>query len=121
MTGFVRCWRGRLVLPALALGILGAAVAPAATPSEAQVWGPWGPLPGWDTDFPGPLPGPMPGPFPLIGPGPLPGPGPMPPPALSPTEERALGTYLRQLRSISRGNGADAMSLFADDATYSFS
>ena len=111
MRGFVSHWRRRLAVPAIALGIAGAAIAPTATPSQAQVWGPWGPLPGWDMDFPGPLPGFMPGP--------PPGPGPVP--ALGPTETRVLSTYLRQLRSISRGNGADAMSLFADDATYWFS
>ncbi len=112
MRGFVGHWRWRLAGPALALSILGAAIAPAAT--QAQVWGPWGPLPGWDTDFPGP-PGPMPGPMM----GPMMGPGPMM--ALGPTESRVLATYLRLLRSISRGNGADATSLFADDATYWFS
>jgi hypothetical protein len=110
MRRFVGHWRWRLAVPALALGILGAAIAPAATPSQAQVWGPWGPLPGWDADFPGP-PGPMMGP--MMGPGPI--------PALGPTESRVVGTYLRQLRSIGRGNGADAVSLFADDATYWFS
>ena len=116
MRGCVGRWRGRIVAPAVALSILGAAIAPAATPSQAQVWGPWGPLPGWDTDFPGPLPGPVPGP--LLGPGPLPGPVPGPLPAVGPTESRALAPYLRVLRSISRGNGADATSMLADDATY---
>src|SRR5262245_31081666 len=114
MKGLVGHWRARLALPAVALSLLGAAVAPAATPTAAQGWGPWGPLPGWDMEFPlpGPL-GPMPGPLPA--PMPLPGPSAM---LSAANENRALGTYLRQLRSISRGNGADAMSLFADDATY---
>jgi hypothetical protein len=121
MRGFVGGWRGRLAAPAMALSMLGAAVAPAATPSHAQVWGPWGPMPGWELEFPGPLPGPLPGP--MLGPGQMLGPSPMtmspgPTPALGPTESRALSTYLRQLRSITRGNGADAVSLFTDDATY---
>ncbi|HEY7060006.1 MAG TPA: nuclear transport factor 2 family protein [Chloroflexota bacterium] len=124
MHGFNAHWRSRLALPVVALGMLGAAAAPAATPTAAQGWGPWGPPPGWDTEFPlpgplGPLPGAgsMPGPGPLLGPLETPGASPM----LSASESRALGTYLRQLYSISRGNGADAMSLFADDATYWFS
>jgi hypothetical protein len=98
----------------VALSLLGAVVGPVATPSQAQVWGPWGPLPGWDAEFPGPLPGPLPGP--MLGAGPMTSPGPIP--ALGPTENRALGAYLRQLRSISRGNGADAVSVFTDDATF---
>jgi hypothetical protein len=130
-------WRGRLAAPVIALSIVGAALAPAATPSQAQVWGPWGPLPGWDLDGPGPFPGTMPGGFPMMGPWPFPGPGPLagpaplpapgasaggaPLPALGPTETRVLGTYLHQLRSITQGNGADATSLFTDDATYWFS
>src|SRR3954451_4572659 len=114
MMGMLGNWRGRLVAPAMALGILGAAIAPAATPSQAQVWGPWGPLPGWDTDLPG-LPGPLGGTNlgPLLGPGAQLGPVPV----LGPTENRALGAFMRVLRSVSRGNGADATSGFAEDAT----
>src|SRR4051794_13286594 len=115
MMGMVRLWRGRLAAPAVALAILGAASAPAATPSQAQVWGPWGPLPGWDTEVPG-LPGSLPGPSlgPLLSPGTQMGPLPV----LGPTESRALAAFTRVLRSISRGNGADATSGFGDDATF---
>ncbi|HLH25655.1 MAG TPA: hypothetical protein VK066_24315 [Chloroflexota bacterium] len=117
MTGLLGHWRWRLAAPALALGILGAAIALPATTTRAQVWGPWEPLPGWDTDFSGPMPGPLLGPFPMMGPGPMPGATPM----LGPTEMRVLGTYLRMLGSVNHGNGADATSLFADDGTYWFS
>jgi hypothetical protein len=119
--GMARTWRGRLAAPAVALGMLGAALAPAATPSQAQVWGPWGPLPGWDTELPG-LPGSLPGPNlgPLSGPGAQVGPGTQmgPIPVLGPTESRALAAFTRVFRSVSRGNGADATSGFGDDATF---
>jgi hypothetical protein len=128
MRGFAGHWRARLLAPAIGLAIVGAGIAPAATPSQAQGWGPWGPLLGWDLEFPGPIPGPLlgpgMGPGPLVEPSPLLVPGPMPAPNRTTgtpntaAENQALATHLRQMRSIARGNGADAMSLFADEAVY---
>ena len=114
MMGMVRHWRGRLAAPAVALGILGAAIAPTATPSQAQVWGPWGPLPGGDADLPGLLRAPWRGQYGTTS---LGGPrwgryrcwG---------RREPRPGRVHARVRSVSRGNGADATSGLAEDATF---
>lgn len=111
MGGVVARARSLLVAAGASLAIVGAAVAPAAGPSQAQVLDPFGPEPG--PPFPGPLPLPFPAPLPALGPGPG--------PSVSPTQARAAAVNQGALQALNRGDVSGAIVLFTEDATYWFS